>query len=80
MQIKVKINTKEDVYNIHKVANKQMYDMFILYEQNTYNSKSLLILYTLIGKDVEIMAPDYVDPVEFISAVTEMGLGNYGLD
>lgn len=74
MVIKVKINTKEDVYNLNIIACQQPYDMFVSYGHDIYDAKSLIALYTLIGKEVNIVAPDRVDPTEFANVVKKMGL------
>lgn len=74
MIIKAKINTKEDVYNLNVVACNQSYDMFVSCGYDVYDAKSLLALYTLIGKEVNIVAPDRVDPDQFYKTVKKMGL------
>jgi hypothetical protein len=79
MVIKTKINTKEDVYNLNLIASQQPYDMFVSYGCDVYDAKSLLALYDLIGKEVNIVAPDRVDPKEFAHVVKKMGLVN-GVD
>ena len=74
MVIRVKINSREDVYNLNMVACNQPYDMFVSCGYNVYDAKSLLALYTLVGEEVNIVAPDRVDPEKFYKTVKKMGL------
>lgn len=74
MIIRAKINTAEDVYNLSAVACEQPYDMFVSCEHNIFDARSLLALHVLVGKEVNIVAPDRVDPDKFMKAVKKMGL------
>lgn len=75
MFIELKFKSPEDVKNVNKVASEQEFDMFVSDENGTtqVNAKSILALFTLIGKHVRLVAPDHIEPDKFIEAVRSLG-------
>ena len=56
-----KIETKEDLFRVSELASKEPYDIYINTPFGSVNAKSLLGLFTMLGKEVNIVAGDGVD-------------------
>lgn len=74
MLMNVKINTKEDVERLSRIASEQPFDMGVHTNVVMLDAKSLLALYTLIGQKVAIVAPDGLNPNYFAKLVKKMKL------
>lgn len=66
----VKFNTKEDLLHFSELASKEDFNIYISTAYGQLDAKSLLALFTILGKEVNIVAPDHVD-VEKFSAFLE---------
>ena len=60
-----KIETKEDLLRVSELASKEPYDIYINTPFGSVNAKSLLGLFTMLGKEVNIVAGDGVDVEQF---------------
>ena len=63
----VKFETKEDLYRFSELASKQNFDIYISTMYGQLDAKSLLALFTILGKDVNVVAPDHADADKFIA-------------
>ena len=65
----------KDVYRVNKVASQCPYDLNISSIDGPsviLNAKSLLGLFSLIGKQVYLVAPDHSSPSEFDKIIKKM--------
>ena len=74
MVIEVFLKDKDDIERLNKVACEQPFDMSVSYGYTIFDAKSLLALYTLVGKSVYIVAPDELDYRRFAKVVKKMKL------
>lgn len=67
----------KDVYRVNKVACEQPFNLTISSIEGPsviLNAKSLLGLFSLIGKQVYLVAPDHANPMEFDKIIRKMKL------
>lgn len=62
----VKFNSKEDLLRFSELACKENFNIYISTEYGQLDAKSLLALFTILGKDVNIVAPDHANADEFL--------------
>ena len=62
----VKFETKEDLFRFSELASKQDFNIYISTEYGQLDAKSLLALFTILGKDVNIVAPDHASANKFM--------------
>ena len=55
----VKFETKEDLYRFSELASKEDFNIYISTQFGQLDAKSLLALFTILGKDVNVVAPDH---------------------
>jgi hypothetical protein len=63
----VKFETKEDLYRFSELACKEDYNIYISTPYGQLDAKSLLALFTILGKDVNIVAPDHASADKFMA-------------
>ena len=63
----VKFNSKEDLLRFSELASKENFNIYISTEYGQLDAKSLLALFTILGKDVKVVAPDHADVEEFLA-------------
>ena len=56
----VKFETKEDLFRFSELASKQDFNIFIGTDYGQLDAKSLLALFTILGKEVNVVAPEQV--------------------
>lgn len=61
----VKFETKEDLYRFSELASKEDFNIYISTPYGQLDAKSLLALFTILGKDVNIVAPDHASAAKF---------------
>lgn len=66
-------HTKEDLYRFSELASKQEFNVYISTPAGQLDAKSLLALFTILGKEVNVVAPDHVDANKFCSFLREYG-------
>jgi hypothetical protein len=59
-------NSKEDLYRFSELASKQDFNVYISTAYGQLDAKSLLALFTILGKEVNIVAPDHADADKFV--------------
>ena len=62
----VKFETKEDLFRFSELASKQDFNIYIGTEYGQLDAKSLLALFTILGREVNIVAPDHANADKFI--------------
>lgn len=65
MVLPTKFDTKEDLYRFSELASQQDFGIYISTEYGQLDAKSLLALFTILGKDVNIIAPDHASAEKF---------------
>lgn len=65
MHYKYKINSKEDLYKLSELASHEDFSIYISTSSAMLDAKSLLALFSILGKEVSIVAPDHVDSTKF---------------
>lgn len=71
----IQLNSKEDVIRLNKVACKKDYNIEVSCGLATLDARSLLALFTLIGKsDINLVFGDHLSPVEVIRTIKQMKL------
>jgi hypothetical protein len=61
----VKFESKEDLYRFSELASKEDFNIYISTPHGQLDAKSLLALFTILGKDVNIVAPDHANAEKF---------------
>lgn len=61
----IKFETKEDLYTFSELASKENFNIYISTPFGQLDAKSLLALFTILGKEVNVVAPDHVSADEF---------------
>ena len=69
MKYSITIKSKDDVMKLNEAATKENYPISVSTESLIVDARSLLALFALIGRQVSIVAPDHIDPDEFICFV-----------
>ena len=67
----VKFETKEDLFRFSELASKQDFNIYIGTEYGQLDAKSLLALFTILGREVNIVAPDHASADKFIKFLDE---------
>lgn len=61
----IKFETKEDLYRFSELASKEDFNIYISTQYGQLDAKSLLALFTILGKEVNIIAPDHASADKF---------------
>lgn len=72
----IEINSIDDVIHLNKVANKEDIKMSVSSGLDIVDAKSLLALFTMIGRRCTLVAPDSTNPKSFAKAIKKIGLSN----
>ena len=67
----VKFETKEDLLRFSELASKQDFNIYISTAYGQLDAKSLLALFTILGKEVNIVAPDHASADKFMDFLDE---------
>lgn len=70
----IKLNTVEDIQRLNKVATGEHFDMSVSCGHVMIDAKSLLALFSLIGREVSLVAPDDISAKHFQKTVKRMKL------
>ena len=70
-----KINTKEDLVKLSELACKEDYPVYINTPYGQIDARSLLGLFTILGKDIHLVAPDQTDVKDFYKFIDKLGKG-----
>jgi hypothetical protein len=72
MNFPYKITTYEDVYKLNRLASHEDFTIYLSTSSEMFDAKSLLALFTLLGRDVNIIAPDRVDVRKFSKFIEKL--------
>ena len=61
----VKFETKEDIVRFSELASQEDFNIYISTPYGQLDAKSLLALFTTLGQDVNIVAPDHTNAAKF---------------
>ena len=70
-----RFETKEDLYRFSELASKEDFNIYISTEYGQLDAKSLLALFTILGKDVNVVAPDHTSAEKFIKFLDKYSQG-----
>ena len=69
-----RLSTAEDAIKLNRLATAQSFNVTVTNGKTlVIDAKSLLALFTMIGKDVNLVAPDHASPEEFMDFVKKLG-------
>lgn len=68
----ITLHSKEDVLNLNNLATKQKFNLSVSNGSIIVDAKSLLALFSLIGKTVNLVASDSADPVAFAAIINKL--------
>lgn len=63
----IRFNDKDDIYRFSELACHEDYPIYISTSYGQLDAKSLLALFTILGKDVNIVAPDHGSADKFLA-------------
>jgi hypothetical protein len=69
-------HTKEDLHRFSEMASKQDFNIYISTPAGMLDAKSLLALFTILNKEVNVVAPDHADATKFCAFLQEYGSSN----
>ena len=61
----VRFESQEDIYRFSELAAKEDFNIYISTHYGQLDAKSLLALFTILGQDVNIVAPDHASADKF---------------
>ena len=67
-----KIESKEDLYRLSELASKEDFSIFLSTSTEIFDAKSLLALFTILGKEVSLIAPDHADSAKFTKFIEKL--------
>lgn len=70
----VQLNTIEEIQRLNQVATTQHYDMFVHTEDVMIDAKSLLALFSLLGRQVMVVVPDHISAKHLAKTIKRMKL------
>lgn len=71
----VKFTSKEDLYRFSELASKEDYGIYITTPYGQLDAKSLLALFTILGKDVNVVASDCANAKDFAEFLEKYNRG-----
>ena len=71
MTCPIKLRTIKDVRRLNEIASKQDFTMYVSDKNGTVfiDARSLLALFALIGRDINLVAPDHVSADDFFKVI-----------
>lgn len=67
-----KIESKEDLKRLSELASQEDFNIYLSTSTAQFDAKSLLALFTIIGKEVSITAPDHADSQKFTKFIEKL--------
>jgi hypothetical protein len=65
MVFPITLNDKKDILRLNELATKESFSLKVSNGSIIIDAKSLLALFSLMGKTVNLDAPDSADPIRF---------------
>ena len=71
MTCPIKLRTIKDVRRLNEIASKQDFAMYVSDKNGTVfiDARSLLALFALVGRDINLVAPDHVNAADFMKVI-----------
>lgn len=66
------INSSEELYKLSEAASKEDYPIYISTEYGLLDAKSVLALFTILGKEIKLVAPDHTSADKFVKFVENL--------
>ena len=66
------INTQEELYKLSEAASKENYPIYISTQYGMLDAKSILALFTILGKEIKLVAPAHANADEFVKFVENL--------
>ena len=70
----IRLDNKEDVIKLNNFAAEEDYNLSVSSGNIMVDAKSLLALFTLVGKSAILVAPDHLNPNRFMKLIKKMGI------
>ena len=70
----IKLESAQDVVKLNNFAANEDYNLSVSSGNTMIDAKSLLALFTLVGKTCMLVAPDHLNPKKFMKLIERMGL------
>ena len=67
-----KIESQEDLYRLSELASKEDFNVYISTNNVMLDAKSLLALFTILGKEINLVAPDHADNTKFSQFIEKL--------
>lgn len=67
-----KVETKEDLYRLSELASQEDFNIYLSTSTAMFDAKSLLALFTILGKEVSLIAPDHADGNKFAKFIEKL--------
>ncbi len=67
-----KIESKEDLKRLSELACQEDYNIYLSTSTAMFDAKSLLALFTILGKEVSIVAPDHTNSARFTKFIEKL--------
>lgn len=67
-----KIESQEDIYKLCELASKEDFNVYLSTSTGVLDAKSLLGLFTALGKEVKLTAPDHIEAEKFSKFIEKL--------
>jgi hypothetical protein len=67
-----KVESKEDLKRLSELACQEDYNIYLSTSTAMFDAKSLLALFTILGKEVSIVAPDHTNSAKFTKFIEKL--------
>lgn len=71
-----KINSPVELKRLSELASREDFNIYISTASTMLDAKSLLALFALLGKEVQLVAPDHVDSHKFNKFINKLVAAN----
>lgn len=72
MVFPITLNDKKDILRLNELATKESFSLKVSNGSIIIDAKSLLALFSLMGKTVNLVAPDSADPIRFKNLIKKI--------
>jgi hypothetical protein len=67
-----KITSRDELYRLSELASKEDYPIYISTDLGQIDAKSVLALFTILGKDINLVAPDHSKGEDFVRFIEKL--------
>ena len=65
-------NSKEELYRLSELASKQNFPIYISTPYGQLDARSILGLFSIMGKEINLVAPDSADDSQFWKFIQQL--------